>query len=175
MCKTFFGVKRLCTLALCCMAFVASYADVNPKPFVIPEIQSWKGAEGQFVPSGRIVVKGGPKAKAVAHLFASDYKAMFGKTLTIVSGKASKGDFVIQLKNNKKMGSEEYALDIAETATVTASTEQALIWGTRTILQISDKTVWQPEPLQRNPPKAPIWPCRKARYSINPNTPCVAS
>ena len=139
MCKTFFGVKRLCTLALCCMAFVASYADVNPKPFVIPEIQSWKGAEGQFVPSGRIVVKGGPKAKAVAQLFASDYKAMFGKTLTIVSGKASKGDFVIQLKNNKKMGSEEYALDIAETATVTASTEQALIWGTRTILQISDK------------------------------------
>lgn len=175
MCKTFFGVKRLCTLALCCMAFVASYADVNPKPFVIPEIQSWKGAEGQFVPSGRIVVKGGPKAKAVAQLFASDYKAMFGKTLIIVSGKASKGDFVIQLKNNKKMGSEEYALDIAETATITASTEQALIWGTRTILQISDKIVWQPEPLQRNPPKAPIWPCRKARYSINPNTPCVAS
>ena len=42
MCKTFYGVKRLCTLALCCMAFVASYADVNPKPFVIPEIQSWK-------------------------------------------------------------------------------------------------------------------------------------
>lgn len=139
MCKTFFGVKRLCTLALCCMAFVASYADVNPKPFVIPEIQSWKGAEGQFVPSGRIVVKGGPKAKAVAQLFASDYKAMFGKTLIIVSGKASKGDFVIQLKNNKKMGSEEYALNIAETATVIASTEQALIWGTRTILQISDK------------------------------------
>ena len=44
MCKTFFGVKRLCTLALCCMAFVASYADVNPKPFVIPEIQSWEGS-----------------------------------------------------------------------------------------------------------------------------------
>ena len=83
--------------------------------------------------------KRGPKAKAVAQLFASDYKAMFGKTLTIVSGKAGKGDFVIQLKNNKKMGSEEYALNIAETATVTASTEQALIWGTRTILQISDK------------------------------------
>lgn len=137
--KTIFSVKRLCSLALCCMAFMASYADVNPKPFVIPEVQSWKGAEGQFEPSGRIVVRGGARAKAAAELFAKDYKSMFGRTLAIVDGKASKGDFVIQLKNDKKLGKEGYTLDIAETATITAPTEQALIWGTRTILQISDK------------------------------------
>lgn len=137
--KKIFSVKRLCSLALCCIAFTASYADVNPKPFVVPELQNWKGAEGLFKSSGRVVYNGGKESQDAAELFAKDYKTMFGKSLTVVSGKAMKGDFVIQLKKDKKLGQEGYTLNIAETATVTASTKQGLIWGTRTILQIADK------------------------------------
>lgn len=30
---------------------VTAMAEVNPKPFTVPEISSWKGVEGHFVPT----------------------------------------------------------------------------------------------------------------------------
>lgn len=63
------------------MVLSLGWATVNEKPFVIPELKEWNGAEGMFSPSGKCVVKGGKSAEEVAQLFASDYQDLVGKTL----------------------------------------------------------------------------------------------
>jgi hexosaminidase len=44
--------KQLTTLLAVIALFIAlpSLAQINEKPFVIPELREWKGAEGQFTP-----------------------------------------------------------------------------------------------------------------------------
>ena len=69
-----FSSKKILALATCCMLSAgALWADINPKPFVVPELKTWSGAEGQTALSGRIVVKNA-KLKAVAAALAADYK-----------------------------------------------------------------------------------------------------
>ncbi len=114
-------------------------AQTNAKPFVIPELTSWKGAEGDFTPSGRIVVKS-KQLREVAQSFVADYKEMFGTTLKVVNGKPQSGDFVFTLNNNKILGNEGYTLTVGNIATIAANTPQGAYWGTRTILQISEQS-----------------------------------
>ena len=40
--------------ALCVMSPAMAQ---NARPFVVPELTSWQGGKGNFVPSGRIVVQ----------------------------------------------------------------------------------------------------------------------
>ena len=135
-----FSLRHIVCAAVCAMGFTLSaMAQVNPKPFVVPELTSWTGAEGQFVPSGRVVYTGGKDAEAAARLFANDYAALTGKSLTVAKGKAAKGDFAIVLKKDKSLGKEGYSLNIADVTTITAANTQALIWGTRTALQLTDQ------------------------------------
>ena len=65
----------------------------NARPFVVPELTSWQGGKGNFVPSGRIIVQD-RAFTAAARSFLQDYSTLIGKNLTIVSGKPQKGDFV---------------------------------------------------------------------------------
>lgn len=113
-------------------------ADVNPKPFVVPELKSWTGAEGQTTLSGRIVVKTA-KANSVAQSLANDYKEMFGKDLVVVKGSAKAGDIVLTLKSDKTLGNEGYVMNIDKTIDLSAATERGLFWATRTLLQISEQ------------------------------------
>lgn len=113
-------------------------ADVNPKPFVVPELKSWTGAEGQTTLSGRIVVKTA-KANSVAQSLADDYKEMFGKDLVVVKGSAKAGDIVLTLKSDKTLGNEGYVMNIDKTIDLSAATERGLFWATRTLLQISEQ------------------------------------
>lgn len=117
------------------------FADTNPKPFVIPELQSWKGSQGRFTPSGRIVVKGTKAVRQVAEAFVADYREMFGKTLSIVTGGAKKGDFIFTLDKAPALGAEGYRLHIDDQTLVAAGTTQGLYWGTRTLLQLSEQDV----------------------------------
>lgn len=51
-------------LLILCMALTVTtgaYAAVNPKPFVIPELQEWKGSEGVFTPSSHSRIVYSPK------------------------------------------------------------------------------------------------------------------
>lgn len=113
-------------------------ADVNPKPFVVPELKSWTGAEGQTTLSGRIVVKTA-KANSVAQSLADDYKEMFGKDLVVVKGSAKAGDIVLTLKSDQTLGNEGYVMNIDKTIDLSAATERGLFWATRTLLQISEQ------------------------------------
>ena len=55
--------KRLLLTACCTLVLSCGWATVNEKPFVIPELKQWSGAEGMFTPSGKYVVKGGKNAQ----------------------------------------------------------------------------------------------------------------
>ncbi len=134
-----FSSKKIFTLAACCMLSAgALWADINPKPFVVPELKTWSGAEGQTALSGRIVVKNA-KLKAVAAALAADYKEMFGKELTIVNGATKGGDVVLSLKKNKALGDEGYTMNVGSAVEITAATERGAFWATRTLLQIAEQ------------------------------------
>lgn len=134
-----FSSKKILALAACCMLSAgALWADINPKPFVVPELKTWCGAEGQTALSGRIVVKNA-KLKAVAAALAADYKEMFGKELTIVNGATKGGDVVLSLKKDKALGDEGYTMNVGSAVEITAATERGAFWATRTLLQIAEQ------------------------------------
>lgn len=84
-----------CGMVMVCSAF----AEINPKPFVVPELTNWVGAEGKFMPSGRVILSGSSKdLLKTADIFVADYEALTGKKLIVGKGKAQKGDFVLTLK-----------------------------------------------------------------------------
>lgn len=130
-------------LALCMLALPLFAEAENVKPFTIPEVQTWKGAEGNFVPTAqtRIIYKGkDAEGMQIARQFAADYAEMFGVRLEVLQGKAQKGDFVLTIAKQKKAKAESYAINIGETVDVTAPTKTGLLWATRTLLQMAHQT-----------------------------------
>lgn len=137
--KNVFSMKKLLVVAAACLFSAGTlWAEINPKPFVVPELKTWTGAEGRVAPSGRIVVKSS-KLMAAAQALANDYKEMFGKDLQVVKGKAQAGDIVLTLSKDKALGTEGYVLHINKQIEVQAPTNQAAFWATRTLLQLTDQ------------------------------------
>ena len=92
----------------------------NKKPFVIPELQEWRGSQGMFTPAAtsRIVYTGkDPAVARVATQFAEDYELMFGRQMKVVQGGASAGDFVLTLSSDSRLGEEGYNLKITDRVT----------------------------------------------------------
>ncbi len=137
--KRLFNARGVMTLTLTALLCAGSlWAEVNPKPFVVPEVKEWTGNEGSTALSGRIVVKSS-KLREVAQTLASDYAQLAGKPLTVTTGQAKAGDIVLTLKGNKALGQEGYRMDIGSTVTLTASTPQGILWATRTLLQMAEQ------------------------------------
>lgn len=136
-------IKRYLMLLAACTFFLGkSFAANNEKPFVIPELQEWRGAQGMFTPSAtsRIVYVGkDPSVARVANQFAEDYETMFGRRLAVVQGRASAGDFVLSLSGDKQLGEEGYVVKIADRVTISAPKSKGLFWATRTILQMTEQ------------------------------------
>lgn len=121
---------------------VGAFAVKNEKPFVIPELQEWKGEEGRFVAgaNSRIVCIGkDPSLLRIARQFATDYETMFGVNLVVADGKPTAGDFVFRLSPDKKLGDEGYSLRIADRVTVSSPDAKGLYWATRTLLQLASQ------------------------------------
>lgn len=115
-------------------------AQDNAKPFVVPELTSWHGATGMFVPSGRIIVQGTNKElQSIAKQFAADYYELHGRSVQLTTGKVQRGDFVLSLNKDKKLGAEGYQLVIGDITELRAYSPKGLYWGTRTILQIGEQ------------------------------------
>ena len=123
-------------LAVACALTVC--AKVNEKPFVVPELTSWSGAEGMTSLSGRVVVKNNAM-KEVAKALAADYEQMFGKALTVTGGKARKGDIVIGKVKDSSLGDEGYRMNIGSTVAIDAVTAKGAYWATRTLLQMAEQ------------------------------------
>ncbi len=134
-----FNGKRVMTLVLTALLGAGTlWAEVNPKPFVVPELKEWSGSEGCTPLSGRIIVKSS-KLRDVAQTLASDYEQLTGKPLSIATGQPKAGDIVLALKGDKALGKEGYRMDIASSVTLTAPTPQGILWATRTLLQMSEQ------------------------------------
>ena len=136
-------IKRYLMLVAACTLFLGkSFAANNEKPFVIPELQEWRGAQGMFTPSAtsRIVYASkDPAIARVANQFAEDYETMFGRKLAVVQGRAAAGDFVFSISGDKQLGEEGYAVKIADRVTVSAPKAKGLYWATRTLLQMTEQ------------------------------------
>ena len=60
-------IKRYLMLVAACTLFLGkSFAANNEKPFVIPELQEWRGAQGMFTPSATSRIVYASKDPAVA-------------------------------------------------------------------------------------------------------------
>lgn len=115
-------------------------AQINPKPFVVPELTSWVGSEGYFSPSFRVAADlSDPKMKDIAIKFATDYENITGMELKVINGKGKKGDFVLSIVDKDDLGTEGYNLKINEKVEVSANSYQGVFWATRTLLQLTEQ------------------------------------
>ncbi len=111
----------------------------NDKPFTVPEMTEWQGAEGFMTPSGKVVVASS-SLKAVAEQFCRDYRLLTRRTLEIADRKTPrKGDIVVRLRKEKALGEEGYRMAVGQWCEVSASTVKAVYWGTQTLLQLSEQ------------------------------------
>lgn len=71
----------------------------------------------------------------------NDFKRLL--LTTPKTGKPSAGDIVLVLQSDRKsarlLGKEGYRLTIGDVTTITASSVEGLVWGTRTVLQLSEQ------------------------------------
>lgn len=120
-------------------AFVADAA--NPKPFTVPEVRDWRGADGnlEIAPDARVTYSD-PKLEEIARRFAQDYTTITGKQLAVENAKARKGDIDFKLKTSKKANNESYGIDITDRVTVTAPAEEGARWGAMTLLQMFEQS-----------------------------------
>ncbi|MEY8685328.1 family 20 glycosylhydrolase [Bacteroides sp. AN502(2024)] len=158
---TLIALKVLFLLTIFCLTGNLSYAAVNPKPFVIPELKQWTGKNGNFIPETDtkiVCTSSNPELQRIARLFADDYRQMFGQTLSVTEGKGKAGDFVLSLSTDKKLGQEGYAIQIADRVALSAPTPTGLYWSTRTLLQIAEQTTDHqlPKGVIRDYPDYPI-------------------
>ncbi|WP_294478765.1 family 20 glycosylhydrolase [uncultured Bacteroides sp.] len=135
-------LKVLFLLIAFCATGCLSYAAVNPKPFVIPELKQWTGKDGNFVPGENtkiVCTSSDPELMRIARMFADDYQRMFGKSLNVTQGKAASGDFVLSLSKDKKLGQEGYAIKITDRVAISAPSPTGVYWSTRTLLQMAEQ------------------------------------
>lgn len=151
-------------LLILCMALTVTagaHAAVNPKPFVIPELQEWKGSEGVFTPSSHSRIVYSPKnpdLKRIAGAFAEDYNEMFGIKPEVVAGKGEAGDFIFALRADKKLGKEGYTVKVTDRVSISAPEEIGVYWATRTLLQMSEQSAQHslPKGVIRDFPEYPV-------------------
>lgn len=124
----------------------AQQTDVNEKPFVIPALQSWSGGEGKFVltPNTKLVLSTAQQKELtpVAKIFAHDLATITHKSVNpvIITKSPAGGHIYLQLlDNDTSIGKEGYYIAIDDNVTITANTSQAIMWGTRTLLQILEQ------------------------------------
>lgn len=136
-------------ITFCLVSVTNIQAEINQKPFVIPELKEWKGADGDFIPTNTTRITYSEKengSRQVAEQLAADYQTMYGKQIPVVAGKGKAGDFVLQLKADKKLGNEGYAIQIKDRVILTAPTTKGLFWATRTLLQLAEQDEQQALP-----------------------------
>lgn len=116
----------------------------NEKPFVIPELREWTGAQGmlELPASGRILIQDEALRHVAAEL-AADYRTMFGRKLSVNCKPKGitprNGDIVITMKPETRLEEEGYTIDITDHVTLNANKPVGAYWGTRTLLQILEQ------------------------------------
>lgn len=123
-----------------------SYKDQgkNAKPFVIPSLREWVGAEGNFVltAKSRIVVdaKNATTLMQAAKVFQNDLFELCKVKPAVLVGIPKAGDIFMSLDGNaSELGAEGYSLSIKDYVSINAAQYKGAFWGTRSILQILEQ------------------------------------
>lgn len=123
-----------------------SYKDQgkNAKPFVIPSLREWVGAEGNFVltSKSRIVVdaKNATTLMQAAKVFQNDLFELCKVKPAVLVGIPKAGDIFMSLDGNaSELGAEGYSLSIKDYVSINAAQYKGAFWGTRSILQILEQ------------------------------------
>lgn len=134
---------------LCCVLSLfiplwAQQASINPKPFVIPALQTWQGGRGHFIlhSKTRLVTDAGQQKQLlpIANLFAQDLAAATAVKPLIKATTPQAGDIYMQLlTNDTTLGAEGYTINIDHIITIRANTTKGIVWATRTLLQILEQ------------------------------------
>jgi N-acetyl-beta-hexosaminidase len=138
-------MNKFYQLLICAILLVQpalSQTTKNNKPFVIPELQEWKGNKGLFTLTPSTSIYFNPASEGseiVAKQFAEDYNQMFGRNLNVISGKPKKGDFYFTTIKDKTIGEEGYLINISNNVVISANSQKGLYWASRTILQITEQ------------------------------------
>ena len=129
-----------CLLSLCVAASGFLKAE-NSKPFVIPELRQWQGADGMTTISAKSkVVYVSTELADVAEAMAEDYGLLFGKKLkTQAASKTAKGNIIMALTDDEELGDEGYCIEIGDAVAISANTPTGVYWATRTLLQILEQ------------------------------------
>ena len=133
--------RFLTTLLTLCIAAVGILKAENDKPFVIPELRQWQGADGMMAvsPSTKVIYVNAELSYA-AEAMAEDYGLLFGKSMkTKNASKAPKGTIIMALTNDKELGDEGYSIEIGDCIAIQANTPTGAYWATRTLLQILEQ------------------------------------
>lgn len=128
-------------LALLCLGATTALKAENDKPFVIPELRQWQGADGMVAisPSTKVIYVNAELADA-AEAMAEDYGLLFGKAMkTKNASKAPKGTIIMALTDDKELGDEGYSIKIDDCIAIEANTPTGAYWATRTLLQILEQ------------------------------------
>ena len=129
-----------CLMLLCAVASGLLKAE-NDKPFVIPELRHWQGADGMMAINAQSkVVYANDELADVAESLAKDYGMMFGKELkTKAASKAQEGSIIMVLTDDQELGDEGYSIEINDGVAISANTVTGAYWATRTLLQILEQ------------------------------------
>jgi glycosyl hydrolase family 20 len=109
----------------------------NPAPDVVPGLQQWTGATGQFEfgPQSRIVVAD-PALLGDARTFAGDLRSIADLNLPVVSGLPSHpGDVVIRLSASD-LPAQGYTLDIGDTVSISGVDATGAFYAEQTVEQM---------------------------------------
>ncbi|HHT40685.1 MAG TPA: family 20 glycosylhydrolase, partial [Actinomyces sp.] len=107
----------------------------NAAPDIMPELRQWKGGQGTFAPTGRVLYADESLARAANEL-AADYKDLFGSEIAVAAAsEAGAGDILLTLNGNEALGDEGYDMTVTDRVVVDAAGTAGAYWSTRTILQ----------------------------------------
>lgn len=135
--------KKIYLLLFIFCASIGVFAQTNPKPFVIPELQQWQGGKGKFPISqaAALSVSGDQRDELlrIVRQFQEDVSTLFGFELYLSEGN-KKGAIQFELGNCGSENNEAYKIKIASSVKITANEPIGLFWATRTLLQLLEAT-----------------------------------
>lgn len=123
-----------------------SATSANPTPRVVPALQTWEGGTGLLWlgPSTRIVAADPSLADEAAALRADLAEVALLTPQVVVGSRPRATDIVLDVDTSATVGPagnavaerEGYRLQVSDRVAITARTDTAVYWGTRTLLQM---------------------------------------
>ncbi|MFJ2770327.1 family 20 glycosylhydrolase [Streptomyces sp. NPDC087300] len=146
--RSFFAASCVVLVLFSSVASPAGAADGGPPraPRTVPALTDWTPAEGSYHygPATRLVARD-PASRRVAATLADDLDAAGRDAVRITAGRARAGDIVIDVDRKRRaLGAEGYELRAGQRLEITGASEAGAFYGTRTLLQLLDRSAEVP-------------------------------